>query len=396
MVATFEQVFLKPGIIKGRRITADDIRSYVDGTKRMMAEGYRPPVLFEHAAPGSDEGAPRPRDTKAAEVKHGAGWVTDVKVNSDGAAAYVLQVTDDTAAKKLREQSIRFTSPELRPAGFGKWNYPVIAHAALTHRPEAINQGEIKPVETLQLSACTDPIQLSLEDWEEDMNEEEDKKPEAEETAPEAPETENPDAPKDSAGEQQFQALLQQLEVIGVSLPSDATEDTLVRDLLGALKTYAAAKAAIKAEEEAKNADVGELDPKEEKAPPMQFSVSDCDTEGKVPSLVAKLIRVNHSELGRKLEKLVSEHQITPGLAKSLNRAEVLQFSAEADELPSFTLGQVVDLLAEHTVPGLAFGDTFQLSVGEPPVELSGGDLSPEAAKKFVDQQAQHIPMLRK
>lgn len=394
MVATFEQVFLKPGIIDGVQVTPADIRAYVDGTQRMIGEGYRPPILFEHAAPGSDEGAPR--DIKAREVKNGAGWVTGVNVGADGSASYTLEVTDSEAARKLREGSIRFTSPELRPRGFRKWNTPLIAHAALTHLPRFTGQGPIQPRSPVQLSLCDKPLQLSLDKWTDAMDDE-DKKPDDEiPVVPEVPAEppENPDMPEVTAdADPQFQALTAQLkEVLGIDLPSDASPDSLVRDMLLAIKTYAAVKAAMKAESTTEPEPDTDVEPVEDRAPPMQFSLADA-TSGKAPGLLAKCIKAAHQSLSTRLDRLVSNEHITPALRDTLAAKTALQFSADAEEVPALTLGQVVGWLEEHTLPGMAWGNTEQLSLPDDLAAVPGnaGSVTPEQAKKIVDAQSKHV-----
>lgn len=402
----FEQEFLKPGkfeVAPGVRVTLTqgDIKNYVDGTREMIAAGYLPPVLFEHSAAGSADGSPR--DRKASEVKHGSGWLKDVRINEQGGAVHVLEVNDSAAAEKLRNGSIKFTSPELRPSfrdGSGREFRNVISHVALTHKPRFIKQGPITPIQ-LSLdeagpSLGGQPIQLSLEDYVDD----EDKKPdsEAEATPPEATEAEpeNKDIPaKDSEAEMQLQAVLAQLkDVAAIDLPADTTMETLVPYLLTALKTKAAHEAKAEADDATENDDSGVTGVTEEKPPLMQFSLDDA-LSGKLGSkLLAKVITQSHAGLMSRLDKLVDDARITPGLRDKLGRREAMQFSADADELPGLTLGNVLDLLEEHTVPGQAWDAsiTSQFSAEEPEIT---GEMTPEQAKKIVDQQAKHLSILR-
>jgi hypothetical protein len=101
--------------------------------------------------------------------------------------------------------------------------------------------------------------------------------------------------------------------------------------------------------------------------------------------------------LGR-LDKLVETAQVAPGLRDRLANATALQFSADADELPSFKLDEVIGMLENFTVPGQAWNiEATQLSTESPnEPETKTGEVTPEQAKKIVDEQAKSIPMLRK
>lgn len=172
MPKQLKQVFLKPGRYhvgggRFRDLTAGEIRDYVEGTKRLLAAGYSPPVLFAHAAKGSEDGAPKDaHDVRASRVRNGAGWLKDIAMGNDGSASYVLDITDSEAARKVSEGSIRFTSPELRAAewidGSGNVHSNFVAHVALTHKPRNVEQSSFRePAEQFSLIE-----QFSLDDWE--------------------------------------------------------------------------------------------------------------------------------------------------------------------------------------------------------------------------------------
>jgi hypothetical protein len=148
-------------------VTADDIRAHVDGTNTLLADGWQPPVLFEHAEKGSQEGSPRKRDDKASEVKHGAGWLKSAKIGPNGEGIHVLEVTDPVAIKGLKNKSIKFTSPELRQKFLGR-DLMHIAHVALTHKPRFTKQG---PIEPIQLSLAGECLQFAMGDEEGDDKE---------------------------------------------------------------------------------------------------------------------------------------------------------------------------------------------------------------------------------
>lgn len=414
-MARFKHTFARPGRFhigggQYRTLTAQEISEYVSGTKAMLADGYEPPVLLEHAEPGTPEGAPRSaRDVRAEQVKNGAGWLKDVAVGSDGSAEYELEVTDPAIAEKLRNGSIKFTSPEYRPSwtegparedGQSKTYRNVIGHVALTHKPRNPEQS---PLQQLEEPA----MQFSLADWEplqmaaEDDKDADDKTPTDEATDRETPAdaSENPDLPTpggESKEAKQLESCIAYLKTIGVAMPSDTDKSNFMDRLQTGLMTLAEAK--IQAEsEKAKDEEDEDTAPLQEEKPPLQFSMADVEADGFSNRLLAKVIKSEHAGCKGRLEQLVAKNNITPALRDSLlGKADVLQFSAEGEYVPSWTLPEMISLLEKCTYSGQGL-TVEQFSVEGDEEKHPGGDafyddpnvpVTAERAKQIVDQQA--------
>jgi hypothetical protein len=436
----FEQEFLKPGRyhIGGGRfadVTAKDIAQHVGNTRRLIQAGYAPPVLLAHAKPGSKAGAPV-LETAASKVKNGVGWLDNVRVGEDGSAVHLLRITDPAAAEKLENGSIAFASPELRPEwtdGRGRSWENIISHMALTHKPRNPDQGkftEVVPVPMAQAGVA----QYSLDDMvslgdDEDEDDEEggvdldgdgdadtaDDDMAAEDLGngsemseiEEDDEDEGPDmpAPGDASSlklQERLRAVIAHLSKLGVVLPEDTVEaDTNVmldRLLTGLLTANASKDMAEAADDEEEDGDLeeggGEKPQVIEQRGIGQFS---CDALDRAPSLVRKVIKHERANLGRRLNRLVANSQITPaGRALLLAHRSAMQFSADGSFIPLLTVPQLVSFLEKTTVPGAALtpeGLGSQFSVedhfdGEAHREKSGGTVSPADAVKLVDQQA--------
>jgi hypothetical protein len=375
----FEQTFLRPGRYcvgrdaegqpKLRDFSADELREYVDGTKGMLAAGYSPPVLLEHSAPNSDEGSPR--DDRAAAVRHGVGWLTDVKIGTDGAAIHVLDVKDEDVAKQLKSGAIKFTSPELRPLwldGKGKTHQKVISHVALTHKPRSVDQGPISlasmqfslaDLDGLQGEPPAEPVQFADDGDKVDPP----AAPEPEKKSPDAPDT-GPDA---DAGK--FNDVLAHLKEIDLPLASDTTPENFIDRLLGALLVSEAAKKSAEAED-AEDDDEGDDPPggkiEEEQPQPLQFSLSDA-VGGKVPNkLLARVLTDCNERITAKLNGLVGSCKITPHCRDQLlAMAGAVQFSAEGEEVPRLSLTSFLDLLDKSLLPGRLLGNVTQMATEE-------------------------------
>jgi hypothetical protein len=352
----FEQTFLKPGRyhVGGNRyrdISPDFISAHVSNTKQLLEDGNNVPILLEHAEPGSEQGSPR--DKKAGRIKHGVGWLSDIRVGEDGAAVHVLDIRSKEAAEKMRDGSIKFTSPEFRHLpwidGKGREYKDYISHVALTHHPRNVEQSKLEPVEPAAMSAVqfslADEIQMADEN---DIPDDDDT--EKEETPNETPA--NPDLETTTSGDQELEAVLALLEeVAGIALPAATTLDTIVHDLLTALKTK-------KASEEKPEPEEGKEDDEpinEEQQPmPVQFSLADVEA-GKVENkLLAKVIKHNHDSTLAKLDSLVNCGKITPDAKAKLVTGKAVQFSADGDELPAYTLGDFATILDRTLLHGMA------------------------------------------
>ena len=432
--STFKQTFLKPGRyhLGGglfRDVSAADVADYVRGTQALLGAGHSVPILFEHAAPGTAEGAPvqlstatkSRRDKLAEQVRHGAGWLKGVSLAKDGSAVHELDVADETARKGIKAGTIKFTSPELRETwtdGKGREFKRIISHVALTHKPRNPDQSAIEEVVS---GAPAPAVQFSLADWAplqlSDVSPEDDDidgdNPSPKEGDDEIPE-ENKDAPVQEETDPQFSALLQQLKELGLDLTSDTTPETFQRDLLTACKTRAATLAQIEQDKQADDDDENDDDKPDgsdvhEEKPPVQFSLSDVDdvdaTTGNpiVPKLLGLVMRGRHESLIATARAAQAEGQFPPALTQRItDLAGSMQFSAEAEEAAQFSIGEMVGVLRE-TLPTGAYthwtSDQFSnATVDVPPAPLTAPpesmEMTPEQARAYVDQQAKHIPGL--
>ena len=429
----FEQEFLSPGVYhvgggKFEVVTRDDIRNYVDETNRAIKNGNHVPVLLEHAEPGTDEGAPR--DKRADGVKHGAGWLIDLKVNSAGNAVSILDVPNEEHATAIREKRIKFTSPELRKTwrdGKGQTYKGVVSHMALTHKPRNTDQSEITERErehAMQFSLddradvdlpsgkptgkqIKQALKLALLQFAEG-DEDEDGVPDIIDVdTPDTPDVpDNPDVPNtDDAGQQQLEALITLLEGCGLVLPADTTIDTLVRDLLTAVKTKTANDETPETPDADGVADDELEEPLEERGP-MQFSLTDVNAKGFDQPLLAKVVAAGHAGLSARLDRMVRFNKITPALRDKLVGDESsIQFSDTGDEVPCFTVSQITALLDGSLGDGQQLdvsqlsADAFEESAdsGNYQTPIDGGfdgELSPAEASALVDEQTKNSPDL--
>lgn len=351
--------------------TRDDLVAFRDNFRAMKSAGLHVPVIFEHAMPGSADGAPQSARDKAAErVKHGAGWIDQMDVTKDGRLVAQLSATPD-AAKKLSDGSVRFVSPEIRrnwSDGSGNEWSNVVSHVALTHHPRNTDQTEFVALSCFQLSM-------------DDLEEEKDK----------SSEEANPDLPKDVETDQEFDALLAQLAATGLPLASNTTPETLVHDLLIALKVSADAKAKSDADKEEKSDEGGEDDKVVEQQPGVSMSM-----DSPVMKEIHKGLKKTTDD---RIDYLIKAGRITPAMRKELRKyGESIQLSATGDITPTLTVCQVLDMLENGTVDGIALSaevtdGTRQLSAEDhhnpnwyDAVDSKGGvDVPKDQADKMVD-----------
>lgn len=397
----FKQTSFRPGRYRigmsdGKPVFRDykreDVARIAEGTKALLAAKRHVPLLLEHAEPGSAEGSPR--DKKASEVKHGAGWLKDVAIGNDGAMQLVFDVPDADIAGKLKSGSIKFTSPEIRSEwvdGKGQKFNDFISHVALTHKPRNPDQSAIEEV-----AATETAVQFSLDDYEGPIQMsdeyEGDEKPEE---MPEAKPDGNPDMVQNGSEEsQQFDAIRSLLrEIVGVDLPADATAESLVRDLLTGLKTLKAVRDQKKAEEEA-NKPNPDTSPEVVENSPVQFSVDDVPTISN--KLLAKAITSEHAATKARFDALVTAGKCSPGLRDALLTSECVQFSDEAELVKTMSVAQVLDLLEAHPLDLAAqFSDDFFRQI-EPSKDFTAGPadgMTDDQARAFVDT---HFPTLKR
>ncbi len=171
-MAQFSQIFLQADIPfhlgngQFRTFSKDELRDYVENSRRMMFDGgLGIHVKSEHPPPGTPEGGPTPFDDLAkqfsgpkaeqfADAIKTAGWVKDLHFDeATGKASVLFEVKSKPYIQAIREDRIRFSSPELREQyqdGLGREWGPTFAHFALTPKPRNPLQTVIKEVSSGQ------------------------------------------------------------------------------------------------------------------------------------------------------------------------------------------------------------------------------------------------------
>lgn len=376
-------------------LSADDLRKYVDGTNRMIAKGWEPPFLLEHAPPNSPEGSPVNKskwDDKANKVRNGAGWVKRALINENGQMGYEIDVRDEQVAKGLNDGSIKFTSPELRKqfvTGDGEVIPYVLAHVAATHTPRNPQQATS---ETIAMA-----MQFSIEEMEKDdavLASDEDKMGDGEAEAgkdgsneDESKETPEKEVSEDSGvvaismHQSVYDSLIGMLKNKGLALPDDVTPETFGPAMLAAMSGV--------------NADASDATVVEE-SPPVQYSL-DSINDARLPKLLSRAIKTEAESIRNGIKSIK-----IPGLQKALEKhTGTMQFSADAEELPTLTLGQVVKAVNDsipEALNKLLTNNAEQFSVADHPDNefLNGGTISKERAVQIVDEQAKHVPLIRR
>jgi hypothetical protein len=118
--------------------TPADVKHLHDQGNAMLAAGLTVPAPLEHDRSLAPK---KMADWNADLLRNNAGWVQEYKIK-DGRLKAMVDVTDPKAAAKVKEGSVKWTSPWINSFldGDGKqWN-GVISHLALTSRPRAVRQ----------------------------------------------------------------------------------------------------------------------------------------------------------------------------------------------------------------------------------------------------------------
>lgn len=409
-----QQLALKPGryhVGNGqfKELTQDEIRAYVDNTKKLLAAGNAVSIQFAHPDPKSTDSLPR--DKRASKVKNGVGWLDDIAIGSDGEMLYSFDVTDSDAAKKLKEGSIKFTSPHLANSEWtdGKGNKfeKFVAHVALTHTPRNTDQTAPEPEEALQFSLADyvdganqfgdddkdGPPQADAEGGSESPSEGGEADPAADA---------NPYAPPDDTGGEQTQLLsgiTQALARIGVIIPDDGNTDVwkYLDRLSCCLNTYLAMEQKSEADAASEQEDEEQV---AEENPPMQFSLSDVEGGVVKNKPLGLWIKHQHQAAVAKLDGMVKEGRIPPVLRERLvDVTRDMQFSVEGEPLPSFSLPQLVAILddsatAEQWTGSLNGAVAEEHPEGDIFFATPEVDNDPKKAQAFVDKLAERHPKM--
>jgi hypothetical protein len=350
-VQPFDQTFLKPGNYRvgntRLRLSPDDLAAYADGTNRAIADGLNIPVLTHHAAPNSPDGGPQPSKSGLDCV----GWLTKVSQNRDGSLSHRLEITDPLAAEKIKNGSVRFTSPELAENfrdGRGREYGRMIRHTAITPKPRNPEQGAFEPasvcfsLDDYEADSMTDPNKLTPEPTQ--FADDDDKPDEnVADTTPEdidvAPEP-NPDSPLDKDADMKAQALVENFEAIGVMLPSDWTFDSdgAVDSLLAALKT----KAASIAEEETEDVEDKVQIEEESGGIPAQFSERELGLQNQINELKSDKAKTELDKAATGMPKAFRDKVVPTGV----------QFDDSGEPTKLYTALEVCEIVKE-TIPGV-------------------------------------------
>lgn len=455
----FRQVGLKPAtyeVAKGVRQTysRDELKSYVDGTRAALAMGKRISVFLEHPKPGIPEGGPLDEhDKRAQRLKNTVGKLVAIDQDDDGAMSYVLEIKDDQVANQIADGRIRFTSPELRPQwadGKGGQIQKVVAHVALTNNPRSLDQGEFEFADAADAPA----LQFSLADIVEERtpvskkkkaaapaqtktkkkasagliraistaiaqfadDEEDDDKPsddapvdgdgdgKTNEDEPADDDLEDVVTPGDSDSLKSVLAALANYDIV---LPEDTSPDTFLTNLTAALTALAAVK--DKLEGEPNEPDPGETYMPQEEVTPRQFSLSDASGKlKKANPVLAKLISQSAASVEHQIAGMASRGLLAPEVAADLRKSfTTVQFSQTGDEQATFTLPQVLGLLAKNSKALTGFAGSVQFGETDEPDHPGGerffsGDWGPKGPpegsarhKELVDQMKDAIPRRR-
>jgi hypothetical protein len=182
--------------------------------------------------------------------------------------------------------------------------------------------------------------------------------------------SENPDMPKAGLGNQQLEAILAHLTELGIPLPSDTSEknfyDRLLTGLLVAEAQRSKAEAEAAKDEDEDDDNNGQNAAVEESKPPMQFSLAEANA-GLQDAALTKLIRRHADDLRLKCDAMVVGNKISPKLRSFLlSDPDTMQFSAAGDELPRYTVEQILDAIEEGMPGGQFFADQFATAELQP------------------------------
>lgn len=146
----------KPGVYRGKPLTAAKLREYAEGTNKALAAGVPIPALERHAKLGANDA-----ETNSVHATAGAGWLKSVEVEADGSLSWKIDVPQRIETG-IKDGTVRFTSPEFRnnyEAADGRYRGPIVRHVAFTPVPKTHDQGEIA------LAMSEDACQFSEADY---------------------------------------------------------------------------------------------------------------------------------------------------------------------------------------------------------------------------------------
>ena len=246
-------------------VTPERLRGWENSFGLMKSRNLGIPVGADHA---DDAAKTVPVALSAGKQKKrspldGVGWLESFKVAADGKSAEItLDIADEKAADKALKNLVE-VSPIIYPTwrdGQGKEYSDVITHVDLVHHPVDASQSKFERVPEaiaccLRMAADIGTTEPTLYRMSDDFGKSDDDSSDSgesdkgEETKPEA-EPENPDLPNSpDVDQQQLEALIAILAKLGYALPADASQETIIRDLLTVFKNADAMSAKQEADE---------------------------------------------------------------------------------------------------------------------------------------------------
>lgn len=378
------------------QVTPQRLKHWANQFRKMKARNLAVPVSFDHSD-DYERQIPVAFSTdrrKALSAVNAVGHLSDFKVAADGKSAeIVLDLPDEKAAAKA-EQNVVEVSPVIHPTwrdGRGNSYRDVIGHMDLVVHPVDNSQTKFKRLEGVAMS-----IRMSLgkgkkgakvyrmADDQDDDNKRDDEERDdaiemAEEDTPPADdvEVENPDMPNvedtTGAGDEQLEAIIAHLEVLGVALPADTTSENFTDRLLTALKTVEAMKAAQDAEDAA-DAENDETESEELTVADPQFAAMSLQARAAVQYTNA----LHRKELNQRLDSLLKTGRCSPAEADKHRKAiSAVKLSLDRSGNPraSDTEKWIAD--RESLPEGAVWDSTTRMSLlteSRPPADLISGN----------------------
>ena len=398
----FTQNAIKPGFyrINGemREFTRDHIAAYCEGTRKALKAGLSIPILDAHDFSGDPSCGP----TTNKNGTSGLGWITGVIHHNDGSMSQKLDVTDPEAARKIKNGSIRHTSPQFLEDftdGDGVHYGPIVRHVALTPTPRTKHQGPIVPdnepltaisfSEDDYLGSTLQEAETAMASFAENGPE---KKPVETPTEPpveNAPEPEMVEPVKDAMTEEaKVEALVSELQQLSGMTVADSTSTV---EVLTAVVNMLKARAIQEAKEKE------ELAPQpQEEAPPLSFSEEQLAVVDGLTAKVARLEKVNAAKAAfvarGGLVASLNSSGLPPKLTSDLvQMAEAVSFGEDGAEEPTLTLSQVAALVKRCLPQNLTSFSEANVKEEQHPdgAEFTGGD--DETADEKHKEIADHL-----
>lgn len=157
------------------RVSPDDLRTAIESHGKIVAKGYKIPVIIEHSAHDDKNGLPFKSKSQQMSIrdlaKYQEGWSDTLRLNDAGEIEADIDVRGRDGLKLIQEVGT-YISPQ-----FGRWKDPetgeelpmAVTHLALTPFPVAINQNpEFREIqdsaEVVEASQLSHLVSFSMAD----------------------------------------------------------------------------------------------------------------------------------------------------------------------------------------------------------------------------------------